>query len=223
MPISKSLIKKISLIIATTLVISCTGGPTNIGPLGENPIPQSVTVKAGNIPVTVTAPQGFCVDRATIDENPRGVFMFLSDCGRSKTTGRSTRRPITAILTASISPSGLIGREKGLDAALKDLGNFLATPVGLFSMSKSNVDGATTIIKAKRSDRALYILVQDDAYSDEAGASKRFWRAFSEVNGRLVALSVTGYSKNDPNEERSLRIIRAFMQAMLDSNEPLQQ
>lgn len=207
--------KRAALVALCTILASCIGTPAHT-PVGGSPIPQMVTIKAGGTPVTIAAPLNFCVDRATIDENPRGTFMFLSDC--RVVNGAASRVPLSAILTASVSPTGLVGRENGTKAALTDLGTFLNSQVGLFTMGKSNVDGAVSILKAKQSDVALYLLVQDTAFRDAAGASNRYWRAFTEINGRLVALSVTGYARGDVNEERSLRIIRAFMQEILDAN-----
>jgi hypothetical protein len=144
--------------------------------------------------------------------------MFLSDCRVVASTGKAARVPISSILTASVSPTGLAGSENGMKPALSTLGQFLATPVGVFTLGKSHVKGATSILQTKQTDTALYLLVEDKAFSDDAGVSNRYWRAFTEVNGRLVALSVTGYSDSDPEEKRSLRIIRAFVQAVVDAN-----
>lgn len=205
------------LLAALSLILlNCAGGQEHLAP-GPDPVPRAVSVIAGDTSVVIAAPEGFCVDRATIDENSQGVFMFLSDC-HIQANGRSARKPISAILTASVSPSGLPGVEQGLQPALTALARFLDTPVGAFSLSKSNIEGATTILESKQSERALYLLIHDAAHTDQAGASNRFWRAFTEINGRLVALSVTGYNSNDPDEERALRIIRAFMQTTLDAN-----
>lgn len=198
------------------ILFGCDGGQEHLSP-GVDPVPRAVTVSSANVPIIIAAPQGFCVDRATIDESPQGVFMFLSDC-HIRENGRGARTPITAILTASVSPSGLPGVEQGLQPALTALSQFLDTPVGAFSLSKSNIEGAASILESKQSDRALYLLINDAAFNDQAGASNRFWRAFTEINGRLVALSVTGYNGNDTDEERALRIIRAFMQTTLDAN-----
>ncbi len=202
----------------SVVLIGCTGGPVANGQLLPDPIPKSVVVTAADVPVVIAAPAGFCVDRATIDENPRGVFMFLSNCQRVDGTGQMARTPISDLLTASVSPTGLAGSDKGMKQALDALGEFLSSPVGVFSMGKSNIDGAVKILKVKQSDVALYILLEDSAITDAAGASNRYWRAFTEVNGRLVAVSVTGYSKKDPEEKRALRIIRAFVQAIRDAN-----
>ncbi|OUS07522.1 hypothetical protein A9Q96_06330 [Rhodobacterales bacterium 52_120_T64] len=215
MRIFKFLTKGAAL-VALSVLVACTGVQDTA--TGPTPIPKAVRVTAGDVAVVIAAPDGFCIDRATIAESTKGAFMFLSDCRVVASTGKASRVPISSILTASISPTGLAGSENGMKPALGALGQFLATPVGVFSLSKSQVNGATSILQTKQTDTALYLLVEDNAFSDEAGVSNRYWRAFTEVNGRLVALSVTGYSDSDPEEKRSLRIIRSFMQAIVDAN-----
>lgn len=216
MLIFKTLLKGAALVALSAFVAGCASNSAGVNPFA-NPIPQAVNVTAGGTPIVVAAPPGFCVDRATIEENSGGAFMFLSDCHVPE-DGIGARTPITAILTATISPTGLPGVEAGLKPALTSLSQFLESPVGLFSMGKSQVENAVSIIEAKQSERALYLLIEDTAFSDDAGASNRFWRAFTEIKGRLVALSVTGYARNDVDEARALRIIRAFMQITIDAN-----
>ena len=211
-----NILTKGAALAALTLLFACSNVQQD--GTGPTPIPKAVRVTAGNIDLVVAAPNGFCIDRATIDENSRGTFMFLSDCRVVASTGKAGRVPISSILTASISPTGLVGSEHGMKPALAALGQFLSTPVGAFTLSKSHVDGATSILQIKQTDVALYLLVEDIAFDGSAGVSSRYWRAFTEINGRLVALSVTGYSDADPEEARSLRIIRGFVQAIIDAN-----
>ncbi len=203
-------------LVALSVVVACTGVQETA--TGPTPIPKAIQVSAGDVAVVIASPDGFCIDRATIAENANGAFMFLSDCRVIASTGKAARVPISSILTASISPTGLAGSENGMKPALDTLGHFFTTPVGVFSLGKSHVNGAVSILETKQTDTALYLLVEDKAFSDSAGVSNRFWRAFTEVNGRLVAVSVTGYTDDDPEEKRSLRIIRAFMQAIVDAN-----
>ncbi|PCJ74496.1 MAG: hypothetical protein COA53_08975 [Rhodobacteraceae bacterium] len=211
------ILTKGAALVVLSIVVACTSVEQNTA-TGPTSIPKAVRVSAGDVPVVIAAPRGFCINRATIAESANGAFMFLSDCRVVADTGVASRVPISAILTASISPTGLAGSENGMKPALGALGQFLATPVGVFSLGKSQVNGAVSILETKQTDTALYLLVEDRAFRDDAGVSNRYWRAFTEVNGRLVALSVTGYSDADPEEKRSLRIIRDFMQAIVDAN-----
>ena len=211
-----NVLTKGAALVALSVVVACTGVQDTA--TGPTPIPKAVRVTAGDVAIVIASPNGFCIDRATITENASGAFMFLSDCQVVGSTGKAARMPISTILTASISPTGLAGSENGMKPALDTLGHFLATPVGVFTLGKSHVKDAVSILETKQTDVALYLLVEDKAFSDGAGVSNRYWRAFTEVNGRLVALSVTGYSDSDPEEKRSLRIIRAFVQAVIDAN-----
>lgn len=212
------ILTKGAALVALSVVLASCGDFKQDQATGPTPIPKAVKAVVADSEVVIASPNGFCIDRATIDENAKGTFMFLSDCRVVASTRQAARVPISAILTASISPTGLVGRENGTKAALSALGEFLATPVGLFTLGKSHVDGAVSILATKQTDTALYLLVEDRAFTDRVGVSNRYWRAFFEVNGRLVALSVTGYSDKDPEEERSLRIIRDFVQAIVDAN-----
>ena len=217
MRIFDRLIKGAALVALSLGLMACVDLQQN-KPAGPTPIPSVVRVTVAGGEVAIAAPNGFCIDRATIDQNARGTFMLLSDCHVVASTGEAARMPISTILTASISPTGLVGRENGMKSALTGLGEFFKTPVGTLSLGKSQIEGAVSVLQSKQTDVALYLLVQDKAYSDGTGVSPRYWRAFTEVNGRLVALSVTGYSHTDPEEKRSLRIIRAFVQSIIDVN-----
>lgn len=217
MRISDRPIKWLAPIALAGMLASCGDFQTVSVDDGPTPIPKAMHVMAGGVDLAIVAPNGFCIDRASVEENGNGAFLLLSDCYVVASTGKAARMPISTILTASISPTGLAGSESGLRPALEALGQFLETPVGVFSLGKSRVNGAISILETKQTDTALYLLVEDTAFSDNAGISNRYWRAFSEVNGRLVALSVTGYSDTDPDEDRSLRIIRAFMQSIVDA------
>lgn len=203
-----------------TMLASCGDFQTGSVPDGPTPIPKAMHVIAGGVDLVIAAPKGFCIDRATVVENDNGAFLSLSDCHLVQSTGQAARMPISTILTVSISPTGLVGRENGMKPALTALGDFLATPVGVFTLGKSQVNGAVSILATKQTEVALYLLVQDTAFADGAGVSNRFWRAFTEVNGRLIGFSVTGYLDSDPDEARSLRIIRALVQSTIDANSP---
>ncbi len=221
MPTSRIISKTLIYAALGAILVGCAGfGLNNSAPTGASMISKSVMTRSGGTDIIIAAPDGFCINRATIDENPRGVFMFLSDCRvvDGSNGAKLARIPISSILTASISPSGLVGSENGMKPALTALRGFLETEIGTFTLGKSNVEGAVKILQVKQTDTALYLLIQDSAFQDDAGASNRYWRAFSQVNGRLVALSATSYSPTDAGETRSLAVIRAFMQAMLDSN-----
>lgn len=215
----KIALRKKSLVFLLTMVplLTACEAPSNSGLATQ--IPRSKIVTAGGADVMIAAPQGFCLDEATVDENRKGAFVFLSDCRQVE--GNWHRVPISAVLTASVSPSGLPGAEAGQAKALTALQGFLTTAPGAYTLGKSNNASGVRVVKSFTTDSALYILVEDTSTDTRDGASKQFWRGFTQSGGRLVAISVTGFSRNDPQEERALRIAQAFIQSILDANQPV--
>ncbi|MEX0968818.1 MAG: hypothetical protein WD046_00080 [Paracoccaceae bacterium] len=201
-----------SLVLICTLLAACFS-PTR-------GIVTSSTVVAGGVPVVVAGPAGFCIDERTGEQNRAGAFVILSDCGQTE-AGRATIAdvPLSAVLVAAVSPSGLLGaRERGMGGALGDLEAFLRSPVGLPSLGKGRVPGAVSIIRSHRSADALYILVQDLAAPTGAGLSQRYWRAFTEVNGRLASLSANSMANADASEAQARALAEGFVAAMQAAN-----
>ena len=176
-------------------------------------------VNAGGVDVVVVGPAGFCVDERLVDEARVGAFIFLSDCAANPGEGPSIARvPISAVLTASISNRGLPGAEESMSAALAQLKSFLETPVGQLTLSKSRNPATLKVISITRTDNAIYAYIEDRTPTTHTGESPRFWRAFTEVNGRLAALSATGYNATDPEQARIKSILEAFVAALHAAN-----
>ena len=204
---------KLSLLSFLLVLTACSFSPTD-GILYER------DVRAGGEDITIKGPPGFCVDERLVDEARVGAFAFLSDCTVNPDMAGPTiaRVPISAVLTASVSNKGMPGSEAGLPAALSQLQDFLETPFGQLTLSKSRDPSSLTVLSVERTDRAVFAFVEDLAQTTRTGESPRFWRAFTEVGGRLVALSATGYNANDPEQARIKRIIEAFVDSMHAAN-----
>lgn len=201
------------LLMLIPFVAACAHSPTE-------GITRARVVSAGGTDVTVAGPQGFCIDERLVDEARTGAFVFLSDCASNPETGGPTiaRVPISAVLTASVSNNGLPGAEAGRAAALGQLQAFLETPYGQLTLSKSHNPATLTLLSMSRTNNAVYAYIEDLTQTTRTGESPRFWRAFTEVNGRLAALSATGYNAADPEQARIKRILEAFVAAMQAAN-----
>ena len=200
------------LLALIPFIAACSMSPTE-------GIMRSRVVDAGGVNITVSGPHGFCIDERLVDEARVGVFIFLSDCAANPGAGPSIARvPISAVLTASISNKGLPGAEESMNGALGQLESFLKTPFGQLTLSKSRNPETLNVLSITRTDNAIYAFVQDGTATTHTGESPRFWRAFTEVNGRLAALSATGYNASDPDQERIQRILEAFVAAMHAAN-----
>jgi hypothetical protein len=141
--------------------------------------------------VTIVAPPGFCVDSGSTSQSADGAFVLMSDCqllgGPS-----SGKAPVGAALTASVSTAGLGGEGDAADS-LDDLRDFAATREGRAVLGRSGQPGRVRILDSQVKNGVLYVLVEDRGTLPIAGIDPRFWRAFLEVNGRMVALSGLGF------------------------------
>ncbi len=200
------------LLALIPFIAACAFSPTE-------GILRARVVNAGGVDITVAGPQGFCIDERLVDEARVGAFIFLSDCAVNPGEGPSIARvPISAVLTASISNKGLPGSEESLSRALTQLQTFLETPLGQLTLSKSRNPETLNVLSITRTDNAIYAFIQDATPTTHTGESPRFWRAFTEVNGRLAALSATGYNAADPDQKRIKAILEAFVAAMQAAN-----
>lgn len=204
---------RLLILAVLPMLAACTFSPT------EGIMRQRV-VSVGGADVVITGPAGFCIDERLVDEARVGAFVFLSDCAANPDTAGPTiaRVPISAVLTASVSNKGLPGSEAGMAPALRQLESFLNTPFGQLTLSKSHNPNTLTVLSIERTNNAVYAFVEDRTQTTRTGESPRFWRAFTEVGGRLVALSATGYNATDPEQLRTQRIIEAFVAAMHAAN-----
>ena len=96
-------------------------------------------------------------------------------------------------MTASVSTGGFAGEGDTAAGSLEDLAEFAETREGRTVLGRSGQPDRVRILNTQLSGDVLYVLVEDRGAQPIAGIDRQFWRAFLEVNGRLVALSVLGF------------------------------
>ena len=180
------------------------------------------TVTVAGQPVTVAAPAGFCVDRRSTSVTSTGAFVLISDCallGQSSTgaSAATARPPMGAALTASVSTGGL-GDGGPATQSLADLERYAATPPGRALVGRSGQSAAVRILATQTQGGVLYMLVEDRGSQPIAGIDPRFWRAFLEVNGRLIALSELNFAGSGRDAQDGLNAVASFANAVQRAN-----
>ena len=204
---------RIPVVLAAVALLSACGFSPTEG------IYRTATVTTKGADIVIAGPDGFCIDERTTDESRAGAFVFLSDCAMTETGSPTIARvPISAVLTASVSNSGLPGIELGLDTALADLQAFLESPIGQVSLGKSGNMTTISVLSLSRTENAVIAFVEDTTITSTTAESPRFWRAFTELGGRLVALSATGFNRSDPDQARIEQLLLAFIDSMHAAN-----
>jgi hypothetical protein len=141
----------------------------------------------------------------------------MSDCALLG-TGGNTRPPVGAAMTASVSTGGFAGEGDTAAGSLEDLAAFAQTREGRAVLGRSGQPERVRIVDTQLSGGVLYVLVEDRGAQPIAGIERQFWRAFLEVNGRLVALSILGFQGAGPDPQEALNQLAALARATQAAN-----
>jgi hypothetical protein len=187
---------------------------TMTGPVQGSPSRTRVNV-AGQA-VTIAAPPGFCIDGKSTQVTANGAFVLMSDC--ALLGGASGDRPaVGAALTASVSTGGFAG-EGDAAGSLDEIEEFAGTPEGRAVFGRSGQPERVRILSTQRQNDVLYLLIEDRGRLPIAGIDRQFWRAFLEVNGRMTALSVLGFSGAGVSAQDGLNQLAALAASIRAAN-----
>lgn len=188
--------------------------PAGVAGSGAN----RVTVMAAGQPVTIVAPAGFCVDKRSTTVSKTGAFVLVSDCGLLGLAAPTGKPPIGAAMTATVSTEGL-GDGGPATQSLAALERYADTPRGRAMVGRSGQSAGVRILQSETKGDVLYLLVEDRGSKQPiAGIDKRFWRAFLEVNGRLIALSQIGFQDGGIDDQAGLTLVASFAAAIQAGN-----
>jgi hypothetical protein len=198
----------LGLLVAALAVAGCEPGVSRQG------ADRTVVTVSGQ-PVTIAAPRGFCVDHASTTVNTAGAFVLVSDCallGETPTNGV----PVGAVLTASVSGGLAAGIPS--EQSLAELEAFFGTAQGRATVGRSGDAARTRVLQSRTRNNVLYVLVEDRGQQRIPGVEQRFWRAFLDVSGRMVALSVLGFQGAGVGPEQGLAYLQSFADAIQRAN-----
>lgn len=159
------------LILATGLALAAceTAGVT-----------APVAMFAGDM--VVTPPSGYCTD--PLSSRLRTGFAVFAPC---ITLG--TEAPLPAIFGVATVQAGDVGSAmvKGAEPGLRD---FLTGPQGAGILSSAGSSTNVQVVSAQSFDGHVIVHFTDSGAPPLDGLGQDEWRAFTDVNGRLVTVSV---------------------------------
>ena len=167
------MIRAIIALLGVLAVTACT-------PLDQ--VTRSLSLGQGTI--VTTSPSGYCID--SIASQPAKDFAILAPCA---TMGHAAARPgVVGVATVQVGPEES-GQVAANELALRD---FLITNEGARMLSAANDAGAVDILSTQAFDDKVMVHFTDQGPPPLAGLQKEEWRAFANINGRLVTVSVRG-------------------------------
>ncbi len=193
MPISERLRAVGALVLVAGLLAACD-------PAALSGVPSRTRVDVADLPVVVTAPAGFCIDRESTRRVDDGAFVLMTDCALLGGTPDPARPPLGAAFTATILPGSLAGEGAAPTAALDEVGAFLRTPEGRAMLG----GGRVAVLRSVPGDGALFVLIEDGAGPPMPGVSARYWRGFVALDGRFAVLTALPFESGRMDEQAAL-------------------
>lgn len=170
--------------------------------------PERAEVEAGGRRVVVAPPFGSCLVEDAAQATPGAAFLMISGCDGE------TLSPL--LQTVSVGDGALFADEGG--AGLAALERYLRSPEGLRELGMGGGAGDVSILRMRRADEALFVLVEDRSDARLPLAGDQFWRVFSELNGRIVVLSLASPEGTDATPEQALARAEALVHALYAAN-----
>lgn len=146
------------------------------------PFERSVSLAQGQI--IATTPNGYCVD--DIASQLGNDFAVLAPC---TTLGQAAPTPmILGVATLQVGPaeSGAAAQD---ELALRD---FLITDAGVRLLSQGGEAADVNILSTQAFNDQVMIHFEDQGPPPMVGLQDAEWRAFANINGRLVTIALRG-------------------------------
>lgn len=169
---------------------------------------SSRSVALGQGEVVATTPKGYCFDG--VSSRPTTDFAVLAPCA---TLGAQAEVPdVIGFATVQVGPA-----ESGSVAADElSLRDYLITEDGARLLSQSGDAADVDILSSQAFNSQVMIHFKDAGPPPFAGLQREEWRAFTNINGRLVTIGVRGLAAAPLTEGPGatlLKLILAGMQA----------
>jgi|GEM_PF-811280 len=165
-----------SVAVALAMIACTTTAPTQ----------KAVALMGGDI--IARAPAGYCFDGTA--SNPRKGFAVIAPCAA---LGVSEAAPNTrAIATIQVGDKGS-GTVTGSETQMRD---FLQSDAGAVLLSSVGNSDTVTGVTAQAGAGIVTVKFRDSAPHGMAGLQNSEWRAFTDVDGRLVTIALRGQANS---------------------------
>ena len=175
---------------------------------GISPAAPAIALFAGE--VTAVGPRGYCVDPDS--SKPRRGFAMLAPC---RTLGVADAPSVTrGITTIQAGPEGsaIVSQNP------TEFANYLKGPNGPFVLSRSGNRVSVNVTEVRSFDNHVAVYLRDAAPAHIDGAQEAEWRAFVDIAGRLMTISVRGLDAAPLSASQGAGLLDQAVQAMIAAN-----
>ncbi|WP_425050880.1 hypothetical protein [Psychromarinibacter sp. S121] len=212
MPTISTRLQRLTAGLALVALTACSGGAglgdltSGLGAGLSRKPPRTVEVARGE--VTVSGPQGYCVDRAGSRLNAETPFVLLGACASIARDRRAGQPLQQGLLTVAVSPPDA---GPSFAETLPQLEGFLSSPAGRAALARDGRDTSVEVLDTRREGDAMLVLLRDTSETGLPGTDATYWRGLFEVNGHLVTASVMSFAGKPMAPDLALATLRGVI------------
>lgn len=158
---------------------------------------QSLAVAGGA--VTVQGPEGYCVD--TRVSRPSRGFAALASC--ALISDIAVVPGIEGLITVQVGSAG----SAIVEGAEQDLARILRSETGAALLASDGAPSSVVMDRVETSAGLVIVHFTDRAPPAIDGLEQLEWRAFLDINGRLVTIGVRGFQRAPLTPAEGLRLL----------------
>ena len=193
------------------LLIAATSG----GVMAQETAPASVKVADGAL--ILTAPKGYCVDKAASRDGKDGAFVLFGSCASLANSATVTRPKVAAILTASALPGAPTAQQ--FRDSFASMAKFLSSDAGRAALSRSGKAKTLRVRQIVAVGDVLYLRATDTSKSTTGeDFEPEYWRALFALNGQIVSLSVLGLADMPLEDTAKRGLLEKFVARVKAAN-----
>ena len=177
--------------------------------------------------IVVEPPPGYCLDQGSVAVTRNAAYALVADCMQDHqaalengaVAGRAAEiglpRAFPGILTVAISGEPAYGWEAGELDAFEEM---LGAEAGRKLLGRGNSPTPGRIIATRRLGGALYVLIEEPPADETSILAPDFWRAFINIDGRLVLVTVSSFSDRPIAEDAMMGFLAQQMTRLRRAN-----
>lgn len=154
----------------------------------------------------VSPPSGYCAD--PVSSRLNAGFAVLAPC-----VALGTEAPVPAILGVATVQAGAPASAMvaGGESGLRD---FLISPQGASLLGNGTGSDTIAVVSSQAFDGRVTVHFRDSAAPPMDGLGQDEWRAFTDINGRLVTVSVRGLAEAPPSAGRGAALLDQIVRGL---------
>lgn len=199
--------------------LALLAGCVPLGGTGGKPRPAPARIVVSDQRIVIAGPWGFCVDPTATHDKDGAAFVLLGNCAAISRSVFSPQPQLRAVLTAAVARKtpGMVA----VRHSLKSLDRFFHSEQGRMALSQSGKAEGVQVLASLHRRGTLFIDVKDPRSRLTAATSDESWRAYFDLNGRIVAISVIGLAAEPIARSDALAILTRFQRSITRASKGL--